>query len=91
MLLEGEDTQHAVLRELKEECGMEGKVIRLLCVRGSPDRDPRGHVVSIAYVVSATGEPGAGDDAASAAWHKISEVREMAGDHLSILNEIDQF
>ena len=87
----GEDPQHAVLRELEEECGMEGKVIRLLCVRGSPDRDPRGHVVSIAYVVSATGEPVAGDDAASAAWHKISEVREMAGDHLSILNEIDQF
>ena len=87
----GEDPQHAVLRELEEECGMEGKVIRLLCVRGSPDRDPRGHVVSIAYVVSATGDPVAGDDAASAAWHKISEVKEMAGDHLSILNEIDQF
>ena len=87
----GEDPQHAVLRELEEECGMEGKVIRLLCVRGSPDRDPRGHVVSIAYVVSANGEPVAGDDAASAAWHKISEVEEMAGDHLSILDEIDQF
>ena len=85
----GEDPQHAVLRELEEECGLEGKVIRLLCVRGSPDRDPRGHVVSIAYVVSATGEPVAGDDAASAAWHKISEVKEMAGDHLSILDEID--
>ena len=87
----GEDPQHAVLRELEEECGMEGKVIRLLCVRGSPDRDPRGHVVSIAYVVSATGEPVAGDDAASAAWHKISDVKEMAGDHLSILNEMNQF
>ena len=87
----GEDPQHAVLRELEEECGLEGKVIRLLCVRGSPDRDPRGHVVSIAYVVSATGQPVAGDDAASAAWHKISEVKEMAGDHLSILDEIDQF
>ena len=87
----GEDPQHAVLRELEEECGMEGKVIRLLCVRGSPDRDPRGHVVSIAYVVSATGEPVAGDDAASTAWYKISEVKEMAGDHLSILDEIDQF
>lgn len=87
----GEDPQHAVLRELEEECGIEGKIIRLLCVRGSPDRDPRGHVVSIAYVVSADGEPVAGDDAASAAWHKISEVKEMAGDHLSILDEINQF
>ena len=87
----GEDPQHAVLRELEEECGIEGEVIRLLCVRGSPHRDPRGHVVSIAYVVSADGEPVAGDDATSAAWHKISEVKEMAGDHLSILNEIDQF
>ena len=86
----GEDPEDAVIRELEEECGIEGEVIRLLCVRGSPNRDPRGHVVSIAYVVSAKGELIAGDDAASAAWHRISDVKEMAGDHMSILDEINQ-
>ena len=87
----GEDPELAVIRELKEECEIEGELIRILCVRGSPSRDPRGHIVSLAYLVSADGEPTAGDDAASAKWYKISEVEEMAGDHLSILNEVDNF
>ena len=84
----GEDPEVAVVRELKEECGIDGKVVRLLCVKGDPDRDPRGHVVSIAYLVAAFDEPTAGDDAASAAWHRISEVEVMAGDHMSILEKI---
>ena len=83
--------EESVIRELKEECGIDGEVVKILCVRGKPTRDPRGHVVSLAYLVSADGEPTAGDDAASASWYKISEVEEMAGDHLSILNEVDQF
>jgi 8-oxo-dGTP diphosphatase len=87
----GEDPEVAVIRELKEECGIDGKLVRLLCVNGKPDRDPRGHVVSIAYLVAAFDEPIAGDDAASAAWHKISEVDEMAGDHMSMLEKIKHF
>jgi len=87
----GEDPEAAVLRELKEECGIDGKVVRLLCVNGNPERDPRGHVVAIAYLVAAFDEPVAGDDAASAAWHRISEVEELAGDHMSILDKIKQF
>tara|TARA_B100000700_G_C15049726_1_gene859671 strand:+ start:2264 stop:2686 length:423 start_codon:yes stop_codon:yes gene_type:complete len=87
----GEDPEDAVIRELKEECGIDGKVVRLLCVKGDPNRDPRGHVVSIAYLVSAYDEPTAGDDAASAAWLPISQIEEMAGDHMSILEKIKHF
>jgi len=87
----GEDPEDAVIRELKEECGIDGKVVRLLCVNGSPERDPRGHVVSIAYLVAAFDEPTAGDDAASAEWHKITEVEELAGDHMSMLDKIKNF
>jgi len=87
----GEDPEDAVIRELKEECSLEGEVIRILCVRGDPKRDPRGHIVSLAYLVSAEGEPTAGDDAANAAWYQISEIKEMAGDHMSILDEVDNF
>ena len=87
----GEDPEDAVIRELKEECSLEGEVIRILCVRGDPKRDPRGHIVSLAYLVSAEGEPTAGDDAANAAWYKISEIKEMAGDHMSILDEVNNF
>ena len=83
----GEDPEVAVIRELKEECGIDGKILHLLCVKGDPNRDPRGHVISIAYVVSADGEPTAGDDAASAEWYPISQIEEMAGDHMSILDD----
>ena len=87
----GEDPEDAVIRELEEECGITGQVVRLLCVKGDPNRDPRGHVISIAYLISANGQPVAGDAAASAAWYPISEIEEMAGDHMSILDNIKQF
>jgi 8-oxo-dGTP diphosphatase len=87
----GEDPEVAVIRELKEECGVDGKVVRLLCVNGDPGRDPRRHVVSIAYLVAAFDEPVAGDDAASAGWYRISEVEELAGDHMSMLEKIKHF
>ena len=47
----GEDPKHAVIRELKEECQIEGLEPELITVSGAPDRDPRKHVVTIAYHV----------------------------------------
>jgi len=84
-----EDPEVAVIRELKEECGLEGLIQKLVCVEGSPDRDPRGHVVSIAYLVYAEGKPIAGDDAAEAAWYNLSEINELAGDHYSMLEQLN--
>ena len=85
---QGEDPEVAVIRELKEECGLDGVVEKLVCVKGDPNRDPRGHVVSIAYLVTAQGMPIAGDDAADAAWYDLSEIKELAGDHMSMLENI---
>ena len=66
-----EDPEDAVLRELKEECGITGELGSVVCVRGDPARDPRKHVVTIVYLVDADEEPIAGDDAAEAAWHDL--------------------
>ena len=85
---EGESPEVAVIRELKEETGLEGQVIRIIGVKGKPERDPRGHVVSLAYLVDANGDPQAGDDASAASWYPISEVQSMAGDHMEILTVI---
>ena len=46
-----EDPEHCVVRELKEETGVEGSNVELVTVSGRPGRDPRGHVVSIIYKV----------------------------------------
>ena len=46
-----EDPEHAVLRELEEECGVKGAKPRMFTVAGKPGRDPRKHVISIFYHV----------------------------------------
>jgi 8-oxo-dGTP diphosphatase len=86
-----EDPEKACLRELEEECNLKGKGVDLITVAGNPKRDPRKHVISIAYHViidEKSGEAKAGDDAASAKWYNLEEVwtnREMAFDHKEIL------
>ena len=47
----GENPPAACLRELKEECCVDGAEPELICVAGEPDRDPRKHVISIVYSV----------------------------------------
>ena len=86
----GEDPENACIRELKEECLIEGKTPELICVAGNPNRDPRKHVVSIVYHVDVdpNHEVKAGDDAASVKWYDLKEVEEtyqMAFDHKEIL------
>ena len=79
-----------MVRELKEECSIEGAEPELICVAGAPDRDPRKHVVSIVYhlKVDPSHAVKADDDAATASWYDISKVQkdfEMAFDHKQIL------
>lgn len=76
-----EDPEDAALRELSEECGIGGKLSKVICVRGDPARDPRKHVVTIVYLVWAESEPTAGDDAADAAWYDLEETLEMPLDN----------
>ncbi|RLE95050.1 MAG: hypothetical protein DRN04_00925 [Thermoprotei archaeon] len=46
----GERVEDAALREVKEETGFKVKIKGLVGVYSDPGRDPRGHVVSIAYL-----------------------------------------
>src|SRR5438128_9674128 len=62
----GETTVEAVVREVREETGLETSVKRLVGVFSDPRRDPRGHVISIVYEVDAVrGRLKAGSDAAA--------------------------
>ena len=64
------------MRELKEECCIEGFEPKLVTVAGDPNRDPRKHVVSIVYHVQVNPEHQVkgGDDAASANWYELDKV-----------------
>ena len=65
----GETVEAACAREVQEETGVSiSERLLLVGVYSKPDRDPRGHSVSIAYTtrIDASAEPKPGSDAESA-------------------------
>ncbi|WP_117211829.1 NUDIX hydrolase [Allorhizocola rhizosphaerae] len=86
-----EDIDDAALRELSEETGLEGRHLHLEQVRtyATPGRDPRGRVVTVAYLAVAPDlpMPTAGSDARSAKWANVSRVGSLAFDHADILRD----
>lgn len=84
----GERTEDAVVRELKEETGIVTKPVRLLGIYSDPGRDPRGHFITVAYVLARIGgELRAGDDAADAAFLPIEKLPLLAFDHSRIVKD----
>ncbi|HEX6249053.1 MAG TPA: NUDIX domain-containing protein [Nocardioidaceae bacterium] len=91
--VEPEETlEHAAFRELEEETALRLEVTRLeqLASYGDPGRDPRGRVVSVAWlaVVPQGVAPAAGSDAAEAEWRPVHELLasgQLAFDHRRIL------
>ena len=51
----GETVDAAAFREVREETGLDVRILKLLGVYSDPDRDPRGHVVSIVYLAEEIG------------------------------------
>jgi 8-oxo-dGTP diphosphatase len=86
-----EDLDAAAVRELREETGVDASAGHLeqLASYGDPKRDPRGRVVTVAYLALMPDLPAphAGSDAAHAAWRRVDEVnpKRLAFDHDRIL------
>jgi 8-oxo-dGTP diphosphatase len=83
-----ETTEEAAARELAEETGLVATNVSLLGVYSDPHRDPRGHMVSIAYRIAVAGyDLRAGDDAADAAFVADWEDLDLAFDHRKIVED----
>jgi 8-oxo-dGTP diphosphatase len=85
----GETVEKAVLREVKEETGLDAQIVKLLGVYSEPNRDPRFHVVSVVFVLDAFGEPKGGDDAKKAVVFPIEDLPfdKIVFDHARILKD----
>ncbi len=84
----GERTEDAVVREVREETTLETVVDDLVGVYSDPRRDPRGHVISITYLLkNPIGEPHGSDDAKEARWWDIDSLPSLAFDHAKIIAE----
>src|SRR2546422_8709271 len=84
----GETTVEAVVREVREETGLETKVLRLVGVFSDPGRDPRGHTVTIAYALEVIGGTlKAGSDASAIVLADPDDPPKMAFDHNDIVRQ----
>ncbi len=82
----GERVEAAALRELREETGVIGHIEKLVGVYSDPGRDPRGPVVSIAFLVTPATELAAGgDDADDAVFVADWKASDLAFDHARIV------
>ncbi|MBW9221973.1 NUDIX hydrolase [Methanothermococcus sp. SCGC AD-155-C09] len=90
----GESTEDAIIREVFEESGLKTEIESLLGVYSNPNRDPRGHVVSIVYILKyIEGSPKGSDDAKEAKFFSIGDIKNMnlAFDHKSIFKDYLKF
>ena len=85
----GETVERAVIREMKEETGLDVIIMRQFHVYSNPERDPRRHVVSVVFECVARGEPKGSDDAKVARVYSYDEIpfEELVFDHGNILKD----
>ncbi len=85
-----ETLEQTARRELVEETGLYDLLMEPLCPFDAPDRDPRGRVITMAYLAlldarEAHLDAHAGDDAREARWWPVSELPPLAFDHDRII------
>ena len=87
----GEKTEDTVVREVFEETGLKTKIRELAGVYSDPKRDPRGHTITVVYILERSrGKLKAGDDASDVKFFKVNKLPVLSFDHNVIINEAIQ-
>lgn len=83
-----ESLEDAARRELEEETHIKGLFLEQLYTFGAPRRDPRGRVISVAYLALVdltTLDVQSGSDAEDAQWIDVQSLPLLAFDHTQII------
>ena len=84
-----ESLEDAAKRELEEETGVKDVYLEQLYSFGDPGRDPRGRVITVAYIALINSENiklRATTDVSEAKWFSIKKVPSLAFDHKRIFD-----
>lgn len=84
----GETVENTAIREAKEETGLDLADLKQFHVYSSPDRDARGHTISIVFTAKGKGKPIAADDADDIKLFSLQNLPlKIAFDHREILED----
>ncbi|HEX7141693.1 MAG TPA: NUDIX hydrolase [Nitrososphaeraceae archaeon] len=89
---EGEKVEDAVRREAEEELLVKVEPINILGVYSDPNRDPRGHIMSITFIAKIIkGNLKEGDGVAELRWVEINKLEniKLGFDHSKILSDYE--
>jgi len=85
----GEKTEDAVVREVLEETGLKATVYKTIGVYSDPNRDPRGHTITVVYKLDIKGgKLKSGDDASDAKFFDVNQLPELSFDHNKIIENV---
>jgi 8-oxo-dGTP diphosphatase len=82
----GETVERAIVREMEEETGLKTEILDIVGIYSQPHRDPRGHFISICFLLrKLSGDLVGGDDAASAGLYPLDQLPPLAFDHADMI------
>ena len=85
----GEKVEDAVVREVYEETGLKTKIRDIVGIYSDPNRDPRGHTVTVVYFLDIQGgELKSSDDASDAKFFDLKDLPELSFDHDIIVKDV---
>lgn len=85
----GETLEHAAARETEEETGLKTEPGKLIGAYSTPGRDPRGHTVSIVYLMRIiSGKPKTSDETKEVKFFPLNSLpKNIAFDHKKIIED----
>ena len=85
----GEKVEDTVVREVYEETGLKTKIRDIVGIYSDPNRDPRGHIVTVVYLLDTKGgRLKGGDDASDAKFFDLNGLPKLSFDHDIIVKDV---